>query len=592
MNNNIKTKSISLNSNLCKFSNNNDSNTAVNKFLPISYYRSGLGSGQPTNKKVFTSDRIAPYRQASTGYRTVHRPSPILSSYYSKTSTLLSEKSCPKIKEAIEAAKITCQKTNTVNGAQKPGKPKKSIKQKIIDELKHYYYGFKLLGLNTKISFKLGIKKIRGIELTRRENNLFIQTVADLFRLLPFSAFVIIPFLELTLPIFIKLFPGMLPTTFETKDQKEAKLKQSLKMKLKMAKFLQETLDNMSVCGKGHTSELAKEFADFFEKVRKEGVVIPADEMLKFSKLFKDEITLDSLPRPQLVALCRVLEIKPIGTLSVLKYLLTLKLRSLIVDDKMIQKEGVDTLTMSELQDACKSRGMAAYGLNENRLKQQLTQWLDLSLNERVPPLLLLLSRAFSLTPNMPTSDLLKKAISALPYCVGGSTEVDLCERCGTIDNKSKLKAVEEEERKVNAEIEECIRERKMQLSNAGKASDDTCNLVDKAPVLTDKFEIGKVTSTDLKTLECAIENLCSEKNKLIIEKSKITELKTELNCYQKHLNDLEGVTKSTTTEKVKESEAAKQLLKGLNKIITDIDQVFKKLEEKELVGTKITIDW
>lgn len=69
--------------------------------------------------------------------------------------------------------------------------------------------------------------------------------------------------------------------------------------------------------------------------MRKEGVVIPADEMLKFAKLFKDEITLDSLPRPQLVALCRVLEIIPIGTSSVLKYLLTLKLRSLTVDDKV-----------------------------------------------------------------------------------------------------------------------------------------------------------------------------------------------------------------------------------------------------------------
>lgn len=57
--------------------------------------------------------------------------------------------------------------------------------------------------------------------------------------------------------------------------------------------------------------------------------------MLKFSKLFKDEITLDSLPRPQLVALCRVLELKPIGTSSVLKYMLTLKLRSLTVDDRV-----------------------------------------------------------------------------------------------------------------------------------------------------------------------------------------------------------------------------------------------------------------
>lgn len=34
-----------------------------------------------------------------------------------------------------------------------------------------------------------------------------------------------------------------------------------------MAKFLQETLDNMSVSGKGHTCESAKEFAEFFAKV-------------------------------------------------------------------------------------------------------------------------------------------------------------------------------------------------------------------------------------------------------------------------------------------------------------------------------------
>lgn len=37
-----------------------------------------------------------------------------------------------------------------------------------------------------------------------------------------------------------------------------------------MAKFLQETLDNMSVSGKGHTCESAKEFADFFAKVLKQ----------------------------------------------------------------------------------------------------------------------------------------------------------------------------------------------------------------------------------------------------------------------------------------------------------------------------------
>jgi len=151
----------------------------------------------------------------------------------------------------------------------------------------------------------------------------------------------------------------------------------------------------------------------------------------------------------------------------------------------MIQKEGIDSLTLIELQEACKSRGMGAYGLTENRLKQQLTQWLDLSLNERVPPLLLLLSRAFSLTPNIPTNDVLKKTISALPYGVCASTEADLSERDGAINNKVKLKATEEEERKAKEEIEEeehkakeeiekCMRENILeQLNDAHKKTSD-----------------------------------------------------------------------------------------------------------------------
>ena len=44
-------------------------------------------------------------------------------------------------------------------------------------------------------------------------------------------------------------------------------MKQSLKVKLEMAKFLQETLDNMTLQGKGHSSQAAKEFAEFCEKV-------------------------------------------------------------------------------------------------------------------------------------------------------------------------------------------------------------------------------------------------------------------------------------------------------------------------------------
>lgn len=164
----------------------------------------------------------------------------------------------------------------------------------------------------------------------------------------------------------------------------------------------------------------------------------------------------------------------------------------------MIHKEGVDSLTLGELQQACKSRGMRAYGLTEKRLRQQLTQWLNLSLNEKVPPSLLLLSRAFSITENIPTSDLLKKAISSLPDSVGVSTEADLGEREGAIDNKAKLQAIKEEERKVIEEIKENMEEKKKELEDAKKKPKEQPiviakeELVDKAPILTDTTGIIK----------------------------------------------------------------------------------------------------
>jgi LETM1 and EF-hand domain-containing protein 1 len=51
--------------------------------------------------------------------------------------------------------------------------------------------------------------------MTRRERNQLVRTTMDLFRLVPFAVFVIVPFMELLLPVALKLFPNMLPSTFQ-----------------------------------------------------------------------------------------------------------------------------------------------------------------------------------------------------------------------------------------------------------------------------------------------------------------------------------------------------------------------------------------
>lgn len=313
---------------------------------------------------------------------------------------------------------------------------KKTLKQKIVNELLHYYHGFRLLFIDINVSRKLLGRILNGKTLTRREHKLLVRTTGDVFRLIPFSVFIIVPFMEFLLPVFVKFFPGMLPSTFETNTEKEDKMRQSLKVKLEMAKFLQKTLDQMAPQSKNHSSELAKEFSEFFIKIRSTGEQPSNEDILRFSKLFEDEITLDSLNRPQLVALCRVLEVNTIGTSNILRFNLRMKLRSLAADDKMIDKEGVPSLSLSELQQACRARGMRAYGMPEDRLRSQLETWLHLSLNEKVPPSLLLLSSALMIPENVPTSDKLKASISILPENIIVSQTAAISEKEGTVDNK------------------------------------------------------------------------------------------------------------------------------------------------------------
>lgn len=453
--------------------------------------------------------------------------------------------------------------------------------KRFVDELVHYYHGFRLLSIEVRISFSLLFKVLQGDSLTRRERKQLVRTTADLFRLVPFVIIVLTPFLELALPVLIKLFPNMLPSTFQTTNEKEAKLRTNLKVKLEMAKFLQQTLDEMSVKGKGHKSNTARDFADFFMKIRSSGEQPTQDEILKFSKLFEDEITLDSLSRPQLVALCRVLEISPIGTNMLLRFQLRMRLRSLAADDKLIQKEGIDSLSISELQAACRTRGMRALGISEIRLKSQLLQWLDLSLNQKVPPSLMLLSRALYLPDSDLTSDQLLVTIASLPESVATKTIDAISQRRGKIDNAARIKAIEFEQEK--------IKEERMEASTSKDV------LIDSAPILQDKAV--PLSQEDVVTLENALENIGVQRKRLLIEKEELMELKQELAEYQEDVDELKEFIKSkieqidSKSEKssiffVRESKASRRLFRTVNKMIKRLDGTVGKFEARRQTGT------
>lgn len=51
--------------------------------------------------------------------------------------------------------------------------------------------------------------------------------------------FLVVPFMEFLLPVALRLFPNMLPSTFEDKLKKEEELKKRVGAKLEVARFLQ-----------------------------------------------------------------------------------------------------------------------------------------------------------------------------------------------------------------------------------------------------------------------------------------------------------------------------------------------------------------
>eukprot|EP00053_Salpingoeca_punica_P018034 m.175280 g.175280 ORF g.175280 m.175280 type:complete len:743 (-) comp17344_c0_seq2:159-2387(-) len=318
-------------------------------------------------------------------------------------------------------------------------------------ELQVYGTGFKLMWVDIRVSTRLFWKTCRGESLTRRERQQFVRTTSDLLRLVPFSVFIIVPFMELTLPIFLKLFPNMLPSTFQEAKTKEERTKAELKVQLEMARFLQETVEEMAVESKNKWSDKVKEFRDFASRARTQGQ-ISTDEILKFSQLFNTELTLDNISRPQLSAMCKVLGLQSIGTSNFLRFQLRMKIRQLQADDALISQEGVASLSPAELQTACRERGMRALGISEDTLRERLQQWLDLQ-KEGVPPSLLLMSRILYLPENIPETEKLKIAIDSMPDELKDAVTVELLESEGvTVDPRFRIQLVKKEEERIKQE--------------------------------------------------------------------------------------------------------------------------------------------
>uniref|UniRef100_A0A3Q2CFZ5 Mitochondrial proton/calcium exchanger protein n=1 Tax=Cyprinodon variegatus TaxID=28743 RepID=A0A3Q2CFZ5_CYPVA len=437
----------------------------------------------------------------------------------------------------------------------------------------------------------------------------FLRTCADVFRLLPFLVFIIVPFMEFLLPVALKLFPNMLPSTFETQSKKEERLKKELRVKLEMAKFLQDTIEEIALRNKAAQGNVTEEFSTFFQKIRDSGERPSNEQIIKFSKLFEDELTLDNLTRPQLVALCRLLELQSIGTNNFLRFQLIMKLRNIRADDKLIAEEGVESLSVNEVQAACRVRGMRSLGVTEERLREQLSQWLELHLNQQIPTSLLLLSRAMYLPDTLSPADQLKTTL-----CISGIyillvmlkvAEMELSK----VDNKTKLETMLQEEAAILQDTkdremerladaaEKAAKEDEVELeANGVKRSDAEPasfqanrsahleTLRDTAPVI----EVNKdeeITKEEIDLLSDACSKLKEQKKLLTLEKEELEELKDDVQEYNEDLEEIKKeFSKSGQEKALEESKASQRLSKRVTRMIGRIDKIILELEKDKVI--------
>jgi LETM1 and EF-hand domain-containing protein 1 len=348
-------------------------------------------------------------------------------------------------------------------------------------EINHYYTGTKLLVADVRTARGLLTQSLHGDALTRRERKQLLRTVSDLFRLVPFSMFILIPFMEFVLPFALRVFPNLLPSTFQDSLKAEEGMKRELQSRIAMAKFFQETLEELAQEQKrkavtrrqelqeagllmneedadasgGDNSRVttmiekqedsAASMLEFLEKSRA-GEMLPPDVIIRYAKYFQDDLTLDNMPRMQLINMCKYMNMQPYGSDNFLRFQLRHKIRSLKEDDQRILWEGIDALTKMELREAVQERGMRSVGLSKDAYKRALQQWLDLSVNQSVPIALLIMSRSFFLNEEMPALSSPSKASTSSSSTAtasapassastsSSSTKTDSAERVGEME--------------------------------------------------------------------------------------------------------------------------------------------------------------
>merc|ERR1711865_604121 len=422
--------------------------------------------------------------------------------------------------------------------------------------LHHLWVGTKLLAKNTQIATRLVRRVGEGKQLSRSQQRLLMRTSTDLLRLIPFSFFILIPFMEIFLPVALKVFPNMIPSTFQDAKDRERKRAKTLKGRVQSAQQLRDVLLErvhlISLQGEDqHKSDEAVEFAVFLEKMRR-GIQLDKKEVTRAAHFFTDEFTIDGLGRSQLSAMAEAMGIgvSQYASDGMVRFQIRRNLRIIQADDRKLYWEGVSSLVHDDLVEANDMRGLPHHGITDDQMAKQLNRWLLLSMNSAVPPALLILSRSFVITEDESRfldGSAIAAAIKAIPKSVKEEIQEELMEE--ELEKREKKKPVKSDE--------EVLEELKAADALAQEESKRLDEMVDEDRCRSEKVVAFQAELVDMSATVLVFETRLKEMDQVI--KEALEQSKRELQAESEDDGKTDEVRLEARLEKAAEEVEQKQ---------------------------------
>lgn len=253
--------------------------------------------------------------------------------------------------------------------------------------LRHVYHGFRLFFINTRLAWKYSRQLKKGVALTRRERLLLESSTQDLLRLVPFSFFIVVPFAELLLPVALKMFPGLIPSTFESESQGRNRLFGDA---MKTLRARQRAMDYLSATA---LATFDKEQQEVIRRAVRGDSIAPKDIRLVAPYFGRDgPFSVFKVPDNIVVGLGRTVAVyKWYHSLLPTRAVAPIMRRAIIrryhevrEDDRLIRLEGLDGMNSDELVKANQNRGMR-WTEGTETLRVQMEWWSSLAQDGSVP---------------------------------------------------------------------------------------------------------------------------------------------------------------------------------------------------------------